>query len=305
MGCCQIIPDRFHSSSWWQDVVASEATIIHYLGVVVSMLMKRAIDPLERKHHVRVGIGAGVEPTLHADFEARFGFPLNEIWGMTEAVRVLADCDEPRQVGTRAMGRPVRGLDVRVVNAQGANVARGSAGEMVLRYDEQTPRKHAFSGYLNDPQATADAWRGDWFHTGDTVTQDIDGMLHFVDRDKNIIRRSGENISAAEVEAVLLAHPDVAQAAVIGVADAVREQEALACITTVPGIVVGPALARAITAYCVEKIAYYKAPGWIIFVDELPTTGTQKIQKHRLFVAGEDPTAREDVHDVRDLKTRG
>ena len=303
-GCCQIIPDRFHPSTWWHDVAASDAGIVHYLGVVVSMLMKRAPEPAERKHSVRVGIGAGVEPTLHAAFEARFGFPLSEIWGMTEAVRILADCDEPRQVGTRAMGRPVRALQVRVVDAADVDVAHGDPGEMIIRYDEQTPRKHAFSGYLNDPQATAEAWRGGWFHTGDTVTQDSDGMLHFVDRHKNIIRRSGENISAAEVEAVLLGHADVAQVAVIGVADALREQEVLACITLVQGVVADATLASKLTRYCLEQMAYYKAPGWIVFVSELPTTGTQKIQKHRLFAGNEDPTARDDAHDLRDLKTR-
>ncbi len=303
-GCCLIIPDRFHPSTWWRDVAASQASIIHYLGVVVSMLMKRAVEPIERGHKVRVGIGAGVEPTLHAAFEARFGFPLTEIWGMTEAVRLLVDCHEPRQVGTRAMGRPMPGLEVRVIDATDVEVPRGQAGEMVIRYDAQTPRKHAFSGYLNDPAATEEGWRGGWFHTGDTVTQDDDGMLHFVDRHKNIIRRSGENISAAEVEAVLLAHDDVAQAAVISVVDTLREEEVLACITPVAGVEADGRLARKLAAHCVAQMAYFKAPGWIIFMAELPTTGTQKIQKHRLFGEDEDPTVRDDVHDVRDLKIR-
>jgi len=303
-GCCLIIPDRFHPSTWWRDVAASQASIIHYLGVVVSMLMKRAVEPIERGHKVRVGIGAGVEPTLHAAFEARFGFPLTEIWGMTEAVRLLVDCHEPRQVGTRAMGRPMPGLEVRVIDATDVEVPRGQAGEMVIRYDAQTPRKHAFSGYLNDPASTEEGWRGGWFHTGDTVTQDDDGMLHFVDRHKNIIRRSGENISAAEVEAVLLAHDDVAQAAVTSVGDTLREEEVLACIVPVAGVEADGRLARKLAAHCVVQMAYFKAPGWIIFMAELPTTGTQKIQKHRLFGEDEDPTMRDDVHDVRDLKMR-
>lgn len=303
-GCCQIIPDRFHPSTWWRDVVSSEATVIHYLGVVVSMLMKRFVEPVEKAHKVRIGIGAGVEPTLHADFETRFAIPLVEVWGMTEAVRILSDCHEPRQVGSRAIGRAVPGLQVRVVDEKENDVLCGEPGEMVLRYDEKTPRKHAFSGYLNDPQATEQGWRGGWFHTGDTVTQDSDGMLHFVDRHKNIIRRSGENISAAEVEAVLLAHADVAQVAVVGVADPLREQEVLACITPGQGVKAGEELARKLAMYCVDQMAYYKAPGWTVFMDELPTTGTQKIQKHLLFDKDEDPTMRDDVHDVRALKKR-
>lgn len=303
-GCCQIIPDRFHPSSWWRDVAASDATVVHYLGVVVSMLMKRKVEPQERAHQVRVGIGAGVEPTLHAAFEARFGFPLTEIWGMTEAVRILADCHEPRQVGTRAMGRSTPGLQVRVVDAADSEVPRGEPGELLIRYDAQTPRKHAFSGYLNDPRATEEGWRGGWFHTGDTVVQDADGMLHFVDRHKNIIRRSGENISAAEIEAVLLAHDDVAQAAVMGVPDSLREEEVMACVVAQRGVRADQVLASKLAAHCAAQLAYYKAPGWIIFMGELPTTGTQKIQKHRLFDANEDPAARSDAHDLRDLKRR-
>ena len=101
---------------------------------------------------------------------------------------------------------------------------------MLFRHSEATPRRGCFSGYLNDEAATEEAWRGGWFHTGDVVLRGPDGMLHFVDRKKNIIRRSGENIAAAEVEAVLLTHPDVQQAAVMAVKDALREEEVLACV---------------------------------------------------------------------------
>src|SRR5205823_6417725 len=160
----------------------------------------------------------GVEPQLHAVFEQRFGFPLIEVWGMTEMVRVLADRHAPRQVGTRAFGRAVSGVEVRVVDDQDRDIADDTPGEMVVRHSAETPRRHFFSGYLGDAEATARAWRGGWFHTGDTVRRAADGMLHFVDRKKNIIRRSGENIAAAEIEAVLQAHDDVKQVAVLAVA---------------------------------------------------------------------------------------
>src|SRR5215471_12269031 len=101
---------------------------------------------------------------------------------------------------------------------------------MVIRHSEGTPRRGFFSGYLKNEQATAQAWRGGWFHTGDTVRQEKDGMLHFVDRKKNIIRRSGENIAAAEVEAVLQSHAMVKQVAVIAVPDELREEEVFACV---------------------------------------------------------------------------
>jgi acyl-coenzyme A synthetase/AMP-(fatty) acid ligase len=251
---------------------------------------------------VRFGIGAGAEPQLHDVFEKRFGFPLIEVWGMTEMVRVLLDNEPPRQVGTRAFGRPVPGIDVRVVDEQDRDVRAGASGEMVIRHSAQTPRRGFFLGYLKDEQATAQAWRGGWFHTGDTVRQDHDGMLHFVDRKKNIIRRSGENIAAAEVEALLQAHDAVKQVAVLAVPDETREEEVLACVVlhdTARGIT-----AEMLFDHCHARLAYFKAPGWIYFTDTLPTTGTQKIQKHQIFPAGTDPRRLPGMFDLRERKKR-
>ena len=305
IGGCQIQPDRFHPRSWWRDVVETKASVIHYLGVVAPMLLNQPDDPLERSHNVRFGFGAGVEPDLHAVFEERFGFPLIEVWGMTEMCRVLAANKEPRKRGTRAMGKPVPGLDVEVRDEDDRTVPAGEVGEMVVRFSAETPRLGAFSGYLKDQAATEAAWRGGWFHTGDSVRQAEDGMLHFVDRKKNIIRRSGENIAAAEVEAVLQTHDAVTQVAVLAVPDDTREEEVLACIVAAPGSETGVALARTLFDHCFERLAYFKPPGWVMFVDDLPKTGSQKIQKHRIFEPGVDPVTAPGMIDFRALKRRG
>lgn len=303
-GGCLIQADRFQGQRWWPEVVASGATIIHYLGVIVPMLLNQPPMPEEHQHSVRFGIGGGVEPQLHGPFEERYGFPLIEIWGMTEMVRVLIDNGPERQVGTRAMGHAVPGLEVKVVDDHGASLADGTPGEMVVRHSAATPRKGAFSGYLHDPDATEQAWRGGWFHTGDTVVRAPDGMLHFVDRKKNIIRRSGENIAAAEIEAQLQAHESVAQVAVLAVPDEVREEEVMACIVPSPGAMASETLARALFDWCHQRLAYYKAPGWLLFVDSLPTTGTQKIQKHQIFSKDIDPRKLPGAIDLRALKKR-
>ena len=141
-----------------------------------------------------------------------------------------------------------------------------------MRHSAATPRRGCFSGYLDDAAATEAAWRGGWFHTGDVVSRGPDGMLHFVDRKKNIIRRSGENIAAAEVEAVLLTHPDVAQAAVMAVKDELREEEVLACVVLKRPLPAGEAR-RGPVRHCYERLAYYKAPGWMHIVDSLPDHG--------------------------------
>jgi len=257
---------------------------------------------------VRFGFGAGIEPTLHEAFERRFGFPLIEIWGMTEMVRVLADCEAPRKVGTRAFGRPVPDVEVKVVDEAEREVPFGQVGEMLIRHSADEPRRHFFSGYLDDPDATEQAWRGGWFHTGDMVTQDSDGMLHFVDRRKNIIRRSGENIAAAEVEAMIQMHDLVSQVAVFAVKDDLREEEVYACVVPKPPAVLDEgqrrALADAVFRHCLKNLAYYKAPGYVWVTDSLPTTGTQKIQKHAIFGRDVDPRVAPGVIDLREAKRR-
>lgn len=130
--------------------------------------------------------------------------------------------------------------------------------------------------------------------------------MHFVDRRKNIIRRSGENIAAAEVEALLLTHPWVHQVAVMALPDEVREEEVLACVALTPDGTAQPpeAVARALFDFCLGELAYYKAPGWWWFAAEIPTTGTQKIQKHRIFPAGVDPRQLPGMWDLQGLKKR-
>ena len=304
-GNCQVQTDRFSPTRWWTEVHESRVTVVHYLGVVVPMLLVQPPSPLDRGHRVRFAIGAGVDPQRHAEFEQRFGFPLLEIWGMTEMVRATFDNQAPRQVGTRVFGRTVPGLEVRVVDDQDHDLPDGTPGEMLIRHSAATPRQDFFSGYLDDPVATELAWRGGWFHTGDIVTRDAEGRLRFVDRRKNIIRRSGENIAAAEVEAVLQAHPWVEQAAVLAVPDDVREEEVLACVVlNAVGRAEPDKAVHALFAHCRAELAYYKAPGWMWITEHIPTTSTQKIQKHQIFEPGSDPRRLPGMVDLRAQKKR-
>ncbi len=299
-----VLTERFSPSRWWNEVAESRATIIHYLGIVAPTLLNQPAVPEERNHAVRFGLGAGVEPLLHKAFEDRFGFPLIEVWGMTETGRLFVNHTEPRLTATRAFGRPYDGLEARVVDDQDNAVPTGTPGELLVRHAATAPRHGFFSGYLKDDAATEQAWRGGWFHTGDIVTQDGTGMLFFVDRQKNMIRRSGENIAAAEVEAVLQAHEAVAQVAVIPVKDEIREEEVFACIVPMPGVLANAPLADALFHHCNARLAYFKAPGWLLFLDTLPTTGTQKVQKTQIFPAGLDPRQHIGAIDLRARKKR-
>lgn len=297
-----IFPDRFHAGTWWADLVATGATIIHYLGLIAPVLLSAPASAEERAHRVKFGVGAGLDPAQHAAFEQRFGFPLIEVWGMSEVGIAAGANREPRRIDTRTFGRPLPGIELRVVDDDDRPLPDGSDGELVLRRAGDAPRRGLFAGYWKDQAATEQAWRGGWFHTGDIVRRDPDGLFHFVDRKKHMIRRSGQNIAAAEVEACLRQHPAVADAAVVPVPDELREEEVLACIVPRDGHEADGALAEAVVAHALQRLAYFKAPGWVMFLDSLPVTATQKTQKSRLFAEGEDPRRRPDIFDCRDSK---
>jgi acyl-CoA synthetase (AMP-forming)/AMP-acid ligase II len=296
-GGCIVQLDRFHPRTWWSAVRESRATIIHYLGVMPSMLLGAAPDPRDRDHAVRFGFGAGVDRRHHAAFEERFGFPLLEAWAMTEtgAGAVVIANREPRRVGTNCFGRPERVVEVRIMPED---------NELLVRAAGSDPRAGFFSGYLKDPEATEAAWQGGWFHTGDIVRENADGHLTFVDRKKNVIRRSGENISAVEVESVLRRHPAVAEVAVTAVADDTRGEEVLACI--VPRAPVTDPAAEAVdivhAALC--DLSYFKVPGWVVFVDSLPLTASQKVARGELKTMAQQLVGRPDCVDTRGLKRR-
>ncbi|TPQ44895.1 ATP-dependent acyl-CoA ligase [Prosthecomicrobium hirschii] len=308
-GGCLIAVDRFHPKSWWANVRDSGATVLHYLGVMPAMLMAAPADPSDRAHTVRFGFGAGVPRDLQAPFEARFGFPLIEAWAMTEtgAGAVIAATDEPRHVGTNCFGRAPASMATRIVAEDGTEAAIDQPGELLVRRAGPEPRFGFFREYLKDPEASAEAWRDGWFHTGDVVRRGPDGSFHFVDRKKNVIRRSGENIAAVEVEAVLLRHPAVKAAAVAATPDPVRGDEVFALIVPHDKPVDAQAaagLADDIVAHCLGRLAYYKAPGWIAFAEALPLTSTQKIQRGELKTAVAERMAAGDVLDTRALKKR-
>ncbi|CAB3691435.1 Long-chain-fatty-acid--CoA ligase [Achromobacter denitrificans] len=283
-GGCLIPLDRFHPKTWWDSVRDSRATVLHYLGVMPAILMKAEPSANDPQRAIRFGFGAGVDRKLHQPFEARFGFPLLEAWAMTEtgAGAVIIANREPRHIGSSCFGSEEEDVLVRIVSDAGDEAATGEPGELLVRHAGDDPRYGFFAGYLKDEEATAQAWEDGWFHTGDIVRREADGALRFVDRKKNVIRRSGENISAVEVESVLMQHPLVKAVAVAAVPDPVRGDEVLACVVPDKWPVTDAEMteaARSIVQWSLEQLAYYKAPGYVAFVDSLPLTTTNKIQR--------------------------
>ena len=305
-GGCVIQLDRFHPGTWWQTVRDSEATIIHYLGVMPALFLNMPDDSDDTNHQVKFGFGAGVNPRHHAPFEARFGIPLIEAWAMTEsgcAAGIIAS-HEPRHIGTSCIGRPGESIEFKLVDEAGLEVPAGEPGELLVRARGDNPRRGFFSEYLKNPEATAEAWEGGYLNTGDVVRAGEDGQLHFVDRRKNVIRRSGENISALEVEATLVTHPLVGQVAVAPVPDEIRGDEVMAAIIPAQGAVIGEEAAQEIFQHCYEALVYFKAPGYIAFLDELPLTSSQKLKRADIKVVCRRLVEQEKCFDLRALKRR-
>ncbi len=300
--------DRFHPKTWWADVRESKATIIHYLGVMPAMLMNAPESGVETDNNVRFGFGAGVDKKLHRPFEERFGFPLIEGWAMTETGSggITVCSHGERHVGTSNIGRPEPEVAVRIENDEGEECADDEPGELLVRSNRRSPRFGFFDRYLKDEEATRQAWRGGWFHTGDIVSRCGDGTLVFVDRKKNVIRRSGENIAAVEVESILNRHPMIETVAVAATPDPVRGDEVFACIVlNSDGRALEPRdFAEQLLSWSQDQMAYYKAPGYIALVDEIPLTSTNKIQRGELRKRVEELRNQAGTLDVRDLKKR-
>lgn len=305
-GGCLIVLDRFHPTTWWDSVARAGATIVHYLGVMPAILMAGPATDAERAHQVRFGFGAGVDRRLHALAEQRFSFPLVEGWAMTEtgcSVGINANL-EPRNIGQSCFGKPGPHVGWRIVADDGSDAPVDTPGELLVRHAGPDPRAGFFTEYLKDPDATATAWADGWFHTGDVVRRDADGLFYFVDRKKNVIRRSGENIAAVEVEGVLQRHPLVRIAGVAPVADDIRGEEVFAVLVPHAPIADPEAAAREITTWALTQLAYYKPPGYIAFVNTIPVTSTNKIQRASLRQIAQDLHRSGACLDTRALKRR-
>ncbi len=284
-GATLVVLDRFHPSTFWDRVRDHRVTWFYCLGVMPKLMLNTPPSPLDREHSVRRVICSAIPRADHAAIEARWGVPWFEAFGMTESgldVAVeLADHDEA--VGTGCIGTPMPGREARVVDTDDRPVPAGTAGELVLR------GVGLMDGYYRNPSATAGAFRNGWLHTGDVVRCDERGRFFYLTRMKDMIRRGGENIAAAEVEEVVMRHPGVRLAAVLAVDDDLRGEEVLAYVVPGDGVSrneVGPA---ALSAFCAERLARFKVPRYWKYRDDLPRTPSERIRKEALREEHEDP----------------
>jgi crotonobetaine/carnitine-CoA ligase len=271
-GAKMYLQDGFSASRFWSVVEEQAITHTHYLGSVLPALDVRP-DPEGGRTQLEVFWGAGCSPEAHGRLEDRWGVRIIEVFGMTETgMDLCSPHDGPRRAGS--CGVPLPGRRIRLLDDEGREVPVGEVGEIVI---ERAPGMTA--GYLHDEEATARLYREGWLHTGDLARRDAHDYFYFVDRAKDIIRRSGENIGSAEVEGVLRAHPDVEDVACIPFPDRVRGEEVHAVIQLRGGLAGEEVQPSSLLDWCAEQLATFKLPRYIEYVDAFPRTPTGKIQK--------------------------
>lgn len=278
-----VLRDRFTLSGFWDDIRATGATWFGYMGAVIHLLHQQPRRADDADNALRVAFGAAAPPAIIAAFNERFGLELLETYGSTELGPATAP--RPGDVVPGTMGRPCDHLIVEVHDAADRAVPQGEAGEIVAR---PAVPEAMFLGYFNRPDATVEAFRNLWFHTGDRGRFDADGRLVFADRIKDSLRRRGENISSFEVERAVQAHPSVLEAAAYAVSSELTEDEVMIAVVPADGHEVD---VRALLEHCVATMPRFAVPRFVRVVESLPKTPSQRIQKFLLREEGVTPDA--------------
>jgi len=267
--------ERFHASTYWETAAKLGATHISLLIAMINVLFKQPAKPTDRTHTVRTALTAGTTRTVWPEFERRFGLTIIELYGMTEC-GCTTTMNPPDAIRVGSIGTPLGFVEADVVDDEDRPVPPNVRGELVVR--PKSPYT-MFSGYLNKPEKTVEAWRNLWFHTGDYVTRDSEGYYYFVDRKKDVIRRRGENLAPYDVESVLNRHPAVFESVVVGVPSELGEEDVKAFVQLQPGAHPAP---KELFEFCVANLPFFMVPKYIEFLEEIPKTANQKAQRYLL-----------------------
>jgi len=272
-----VLASGFKTDAFWDTVRRYGATACVLIGAVARFLEDQPPSPDDADHPLRL---VSMSPLVRDPpaFRRRFGVDVITSYGMSElSIPILSEINP---TDTESCGRLRPGYEARIVDEHDRELPDGEAGELIVRAD----RPWTISpGYWRMPEATAAAWRNGWFHTGDRLRRNAGGDYYFVDRVKDAIRRRGENISSFEVEAGLLTHPDIVDAAAIGVPSPLGEEDVMAVLAPRPGARPDP---KALLDYLRPRMAYYMLPRYIRFVADLPRTPSNRVQKHLLREQG-------------------
>ena len=267
----------FSASRFWDDVREFGCTQTVLMGAMVDFLWRAPASDTDRAHSLRNVTVVPAMPYVR-EFAERFGVAAESAYGQTETgTPTIASAEDAEPF---LCGYPRAFFEIKVVDDDDVEVPIGSNGEIVVRSNEPWSM---FAGYLDDMAATIKATRNGWVHTGDMGRLNDRGQVFFVDRKKDALRRRGENVSSLEVEKYLVAHPDVAEAAIVSVPSEYLEDDIKAVLVLEAGAAFDPAR---ILRDLYERLPYFMVPRYYEVIDELPLTPTKKVAKAELRKRG-------------------
>ncbi len=287
VGCTAHLQSRFSPARWWDDIVRDRATFTMLMGPMAAMILDETpAVPAHRLHTAYIL----PQPQRRVEFETRYRTKVVwQAWGMTEIFPHPPRKERLEDVPADTIGPPPAWVDFGVVDEHDRMLGPGQLGELVYR--PLLPDAMA-SGYFEDPAATARAFRNFMFHTGDLGYYDEQQRMHFVMRNADSIRRRGENISAVELESVVLQHPAVRDAAAFAVPAAMGEHEVKLDVVLAADAAMDDDLAE-LHAWLVERLPRFMVPRYLERRAELPRTISQRVEKYKLAADGvERPTVR-------------
>lgn len=282
-GASIAIAPEFHASTFMREAAELGATMLVGVGVMANMILEQPPSKDDGAYSFRLASWVPLPEERQREFEQRFNTPvMSEGYGQTECVPVTNS--DPYGVRKRSSSGQVSPLlEARIVDDDGNEVPVGEPGEIVVR--PKVP--HAmYSGYWNKPESTVEAWRDLWHHTGDFGRMDEDGIITFVDRKKDIVRRRGENVSSLALENVIRQHPAVADVAVCGLPSDIGDDDIKACLVLAPGTTLTPV---EFFEFVRDRVPYFAVPRYVDVRDALPTNALSRVMKHVLRDEGVRP----------------
>jgi crotonobetaine/carnitine-CoA ligase len=269
---------RFSATRLWGEIRRYGATQFAALGSMINILWSQPQRPDDPDNPVRLCFTVPAPAAFIRDFETRFGLQVVTWFSMTEnfPITLYVPGDPPDKIAS--MGRPRGDAEVRIVDEFDVEVGPNQVGELVFR--PASPWR-VMLGYYKMDGATLSSNCNFWFHTGDRARVDHEGWFWYVDRIKDSIRRRGENISTHELEAIVAQHPAVCDVAAIAVPSEMAEDEVMVYVVPRAG---AQATAEEIIRFCDGRMPYFMVPRYVAFIDELPRTPTEKVEKYRLRV---------------------
>lgn len=277
-GASMVLCPRFSASRYFKLAKTHGCTVGSLFAAPIRMILAQEHEPDLRHNEMRVVIYAqNITLEQMQDWLHRFNAPLLQLWGMTETMGPPLmnplDGDNPQY----SIGLPVMGYEVGLLDERGEKIEQtDKVGGIVVR---GTPAWTLMKAYYKNQEATQATLKDNWLRTGDNARQDSEGYFYFVDRAKDMIKRSGENVAASEVEAVILQHPKIFDCAVIGIPDDIRDEKIKAFVVLQEDQNLEE---QSVIEWCEARLASFRVPELVEFRETLPRTSVGKVQKHIL-----------------------